>query len=116
MDLTVVLQGEVRLGSADGPELFGYPEDMLPTRTMDDTHFIFEFARSDTAAYLNPRVEYGPDMETWKPAVNGQDGVVIEVEDDGFGTDAHGAGIDKVTVKIPHGGETRMFCQLVVED
>ena len=92
-----------------------YHQDMLPTRILDDTYCIFEFARSDTAAYLNPSVEYCSDMSNWTRAVHGQNGVVIEVENDGFGTNAGGAGIDRITVKIPIGGMEQLFCQLVVE-
>ncbi len=85
----------------------------LPIQTRDDTYLIVEFARSDNATAMNPGIEYSIDMVEWILAIDGQGGVLIEIEDDGFGTDAFGDGIDKITVKIPHNGIDKMFFQLV---
>mgnify|MGYP003681100463 CR=1 FL=1 len=75
-----------------------YSEDTLPTQSADVTCLTTVFARSADAAYLNPTVEYDADMTNWNTAVHGENGVVIEVEDDAFGTDPSGVGIDKVNV------------------
>jgi len=89
--------------------------DKLPVKSLDDQYFITVFPRRADAAYLNPYLMFSTDLKNWSIAVNGQDGVIIEVEEDGFGQDATGVGIDKVTVKIPWAGHTGLFYRLTVE-
>ena len=79
----------------------------LPTVTVAAGFVDFVFRRTDVSSYLNPRAEYDTDLiGPWTPAVNGTAGVVITTQDDGFG-----AGIDRITVRIPVSGPT-LFVRL----
>ncbi len=92
-----------------------YLPSILPTQALDGTYMITEYGRSDRLGTISSALEYGTDMVNWTTAIDGEDGVIIEIEDDGFGFDAGGFGIDKVVVKIPYNDEFRFFYQLVVE-
>ncbi len=100
------------LGFALGASPIRFLPELLPTHTRDSDSLIVEYARSDQAGDYHLVIEYGSDVLGWNQAVHGESGVVIEVEDDGFGSDAFGAGIDRVRVHIPHSGQTNFFFRL----
>lgn len=87
---------------------------LAPTSTMDATHLIFVFRRTDVSVGSNPRVEYNTGLAgVWTTAVNGQPGatpVVISVVD--------GGATDTVTVRIPRAlasPGTKLFARLAVD-
>ncbi len=83
------------------------------TATRNATHIVFTFRRSDSAVLLAPYVEFGSNLTGWTRAVNGAGGVTVQVEDNFYGTDSRGVGIDRVTVSIPTSGLTpRVFVRL----
>ena len=69
---------------------------LLPTLTTDASYLNFVFNRSDASAAYDPYVQYGSTLASWTEAEAGVGGVIINEENDAFGT-----GIDRVTVKIP---------------
>ncbi|WP_367873494.1 beta strand repeat-containing protein [Luteolibacter sp. Populi] len=69
---------------------------LLPASTIDTTYLNVVYRRTDASLSYSPLVEYGSALAGWTTAVNGVNGVIITPEDDFFG-----AGIDRVTVKIP---------------
>ena len=87
--------------------------DRLRRQMADAVYSITEHGWSDRARALQPVVRFSTDMISWKEAIHGEDGVVIETLDDGFGRAADGSGIDRVTVKIPHRGGA-IFTKLVL--
>ncbi|MEO8617022.1 MAG: hypothetical protein ABI600_17915 [Luteolibacter sp.] len=83
---------------------------LLPEMTLDETYLRVSFRRNSDARYLNPAVEFDGDLQgTWSVAVNSQQGVVITVTSNGFGT-----GIDRVDVAIPRNlaVDRRLFARL----
>jgi autotransporter-associated beta strand protein len=69
---------------------------LLPTVASDSTYLRFTYRRSTLAASANPTVQYDVDLAgVWTPAVNGQNGVVINT------TAGIEPGIDRVEVLIP---------------
>ncbi|MEP4079845.1 phage tail protein [Haloferula sp.] len=95
------------------PQVAG--QAVLPFVTRDDTHMTFVFRRSraatvaEAANQLNTSVEYGSQLDTLQTATAGEEGVVIECQENGFGHD-----LDKVTVTIPHDGAEQFFARLRV--
>ena len=87
---------------------------LAPKMSRDTTHLILTFRRGDEAVTFDPVVEYGTRFTGLTKAAHGQNGVVITVDDDFFGTDFRGIGIDRVTVRIPHSAVTRLFARLAV--
>jgi fibronectin-binding autotransporter adhesin len=83
-------------GDPSGPGSGSYA--LLPTVAVDETFLSFSYRRTNEAAGDNPVVEYSTTLATggWIEAEPGVDGVTIS-EENGF----YGAGIDRVTVKIP---------------
>lgn len=83
-----------------------------PIATIDPTYLAFSFRRSGKAAADSPGVEYGSTLGGWTPAEAGVDGVIVDVEADFFG-----AGIDRVTVRIPRtlGSGSTLFARLTVD-
>jgi hypothetical protein len=78
----------------------GTDGDKIPTLSLGAGLVEFVFRRVDAAAYLNSRAEYDADLlGTWTTAVDGGAGVAVVIGNDGFG-----AGIDRVTVRIPIAG------------
>jgi fibronectin-binding autotransporter adhesin len=69
---------------------------LLPTITVDATHMVFTFRRTDASAPLNPFAEYGIALNGWTEAEAGVNGVTIS-EDNDF----YGGATDRVTVRIP---------------
>ena len=59
--------------------------------------FLVTFRRLDASIPARPIVEYSGDFFTYQPAVNGVNGVVITVIDDGFDV-----GVDQVEVFLPN--------------
>ena len=71
--------------------------DKAPTLTRDGDTVVFVFRRADAAADLNPGAQFSTNQfVSWTPAVNGTAGVTVTSENDAFG-----AGIDRVTVRLP---------------
>jgi hypothetical protein len=117
------LQGSDRLANADPDRdripnslefvLGGKPSgtgadstSLLPQVTVDSTWVNFVFRRADVASTAGAYVQFGTAPENWTRAENGVGNVQITTIDDGFG-----AGVDRVTVKIPRTGG-RMFVRL----
>ena len=101
-------------GDPSGPNSNSNP--LLPTVTVDATYMNFTFRRTDESLAYNPRVQYGTGLATWTDAVNGLPGgaPVVIVTDDDF----HGAGIDRVTVRVPKAlaaPGTKLFGRLTVD-
>lgn len=90
---------------------------LLPVITVDATYMTIVFRRTDESATYNPHVQYSTALAPggWTDAVNGQPGatpVVITTDNDFFG-----AGIDRVTVKVPRalqGPGAKLFGRLFV--
>lgn len=78
----------------------------LPTITVTGSDLVFEFRRTDISASSNPVAQVSSDLSTgsWSDVTTG-----ISVDDDFFGS-----GIDRVTVTIPRGANSRMFARLSV--
>ncbi len=93
-------------GVPSGPDSDSNP--LLIAPVTDATYLIHQFRRTADSAPFDPYVEYGSDLVGWTKAVDGQDGVVIEVAE---GTP------DLVTVKIPKAlaGGAKLFSRLAVE-
>ncbi len=86
---------------------------LLPEIEVSDTHLNFVFRRTVESIPSSPYVEYGNDLEGWTPAENGVNGVIIEDPE----VDAYGAGIDRITVRIPRSlatPENKLFARLGV--
>ncbi len=84
------------------------------TYAMDETHLTFIYARSDSALALDPRFEISKDHDHWNEVYHALEGATITVDDDGYGQDANGIGIDKVTVRMPMNDRERLFARLTV--
>ena len=87
---------------------------LLIPPTVDATYLTYTFRRTSASAAYNPGVEYGSNLTGWTPAVAGEPAltpVLITVAANDFG-----AGIDRVTVKIPLALATggKMFARLQV--
>jgi hypothetical protein len=71
-----------------------------PTYSLNASHFVHESRRSDASnvpqGYVGS-VYYSTDLLTWTEAVNGVNGIII-----GDLNDFYAAGVDKVTVQLPH--------------
>ena len=83
-----------------------------PTLTEVDGGFLFTFRRTDDSAPDDPGVEYDTDLiGEFTPAIDGVEGVTINVIDDGFE-----AGIDQVEVFLPDSlaVDGRLFARLTV--
>jgi hypothetical protein len=85
---------------------------LLPTGAMDGAYLVFRFRRADSASYLDTTVDYGMDLVSWAPAVDGVDGVEIREIDDGYAP-----GIDRVDVRFPSALAVygSLFARLVVQ-
>jgi len=71
--------------------------DKAPTVTRDGEAVSFVFRRTDASVELSPAAQFSTNQfGAWTTAVNGTGGVTVMSEGDAFG-----AGIDRVTVKIP---------------
>ena len=89
----------------------------LPTVTVDATYLNFAFRRTDEsltlAAAQQPYVQYGANLSGWTTAVAGSPaGTPIVITTD---NDFYGAGIDRVTVKVPRAlaaPGTKLFARL----
>ena len=82
---------------------------LLPTaETGPGGALVFTFRRADASAYLNPRVQFGTDLDGWETAVDGEGGVTVAETDDGFGP-----GVDRVVVTVPAPAGGRLFARLV---
>lgn len=87
----------------------------LPTLSADGTYLNYVFRRADQSISSNPIVQYGSALAGWTTAITGQpvDSPVLTLVDDDF----FGAGVDRVTVRIPRtlATEARLFARLKVE-
>lgn len=86
---------------------------LLPVITSDATYLTFTFRRTDEAAAFGPLVQYSTSLGTWEEAQSGEDGVIVEETNNGFG-----AGIDRVSVKIPRtlaAPGSKLFARLMIE-
>ncbi|MGC4013476.1 MAG: autotransporter-associated beta strand repeat-containing protein [Luteolibacter sp.] len=84
---------------------------LLPTVAMDENYLLFTYRLTDEATYLQPYVEYGSGLSGWTRAQDGTSGVIITVQQNGFGN-----GVDSVLVKIPRSlaTDSRFFARLGV--
>jgi autotransporter-associated beta strand protein len=69
---------------------------LAPTIASDSTYLNFVFRRTDESASTVPFVQYGSTLSGWTAAANGVNGVIVQTDND-----FHGAGTDRVTVRIP---------------
>ena len=69
---------------------------LLNPPALDGTYLIYTFRRTISSVSYNPGVEYGTNLQSWTPAQNGVNGVIVTVE-----PDFYEPGIDRVTVKMP---------------
>ncbi len=85
---------------------------LLPTLSTDATYLNFVFRRTDDSASYDPFVEYGSTLAGWTAAEAGVNGVIVNEDDDFFGTD-----IDRVTVRIPRALATgsKLFARLRID-
>ncbi|MEO5916325.1 MAG: autotransporter-associated beta strand repeat-containing protein [Luteolibacter sp.] len=81
-------------GDPSGPN--SDSNSLLQPATVDGTYMNYVFRRTTESAGYTPFVEYSTALASWAKAVAGINGVLI-VEDPAF----YGAGIDRVTVRIP---------------
>jgi fibronectin-binding autotransporter adhesin len=101
-------------GDPSGPD--SNSAALLPTvDNTDATYVDFVFRRTDDSAGSDPYVEYGSDLAGWTPAEPGEpvaNPVVIDETDDFYG-----AGIDRVTVRLPRALATgsKLFARLRVD-
>ena len=87
----------------------------LPTTTKDQTYLNVTYRRNDATLSWQPRLEYSTDLVNWTTATDGVDGVIIESDDDFYGIDSQGNGIDRVRVRLPHNDETNVFTRLAID-
>lgn len=84
----------------------------LPSITTDATALHFTYRRTAASVgVVSPVVQYGSTLTGWTNAVDGVNGVTVQVVTDGFGT-----GVDRVTVNIPLtlGSGGKLFARLTV--
>jgi hexosaminidase len=79
----------------------------LPKAAREGDEFVFTFNRNPEAAYLNPTVEFSPNLQLWTPAVDPTN-ATIEVTPAGES--------DEVKVKIPLAGRDTLFARLKATD
>lgn len=71
--------------------------DKVPTLTRDGEAVVFVFRQTNESTELAPAAQFTTtQFSSWATAVNGTAGVTVTTE-----TDGAGAGIDRVTVRIP---------------
>jgi len=83
----------------------------LPAITTDATMLHFTYRRTAASVgVVSPVVQYGSNLIGWTSAVDGTNGVTVQVVTDGFGT-----GVDRVTVNIPLtlGSGGKLFARLI---
>ncbi len=97
-------------GDPSGPD--SDSNALLPTLTTDPNYLNFVFRRTDAAAAHDPYVEYGSSLSGWTEAEAGVSGVIVSEDNEFFG-----AGIDRVTVKIPRtlAVGSKLFARLRVD-
>jgi len=86
---------------------------LLPVSSVDDTYLNFVFRRTLASATFQPGVEYGSNLDDdWTLAVNGENGVVIQVD-----LAFYGPGVDRVTTRIPRAlaNGSKLFARLRVD-
>jgi autotransporter-associated beta strand protein len=98
-------------GDPSGPD--SNSSALLPTIDISDPVYVdFVFRRTDEAAESEHYVQYGSDLAGWTTAEPGEpvEGPVVITETDDF----YGAGIDRVTVRIPRAlaEGSKMFARL----
>jgi autotransporter-associated beta strand protein len=69
---------------------------LLPTAVLNGDFLDFTFRRTVASAVFNPYVQYGSTLTGWTTAVNGQNGVIIEVDEV-----QPESGVDLITIRIP---------------
>ncbi|MCU0795628.1 MAG: autotransporter-associated beta strand repeat-containing protein [Akkermansiaceae bacterium] len=87
---------------------------IAPTGVEDGSELVFRYRRTDlslTEPGILMGVQYGSDLSGWTTAQDGVNGVTVVVTDD-----FHGAGIDRVEVRIPKtlAVNDRLFARLRV--
>ncbi|MGB6222116.1 beta strand repeat-containing protein [Haloferula sp.] len=87
---------------------------LAPTSTQTESGLEFVFRRTDLAnddPATTIVVQYGSTLSGWTTAVDGEAGVTITVDEDGFGE-----GVDRVTVSLPTSleAEGKLFARLFV--
>lgn len=109
---------EFVISSAPNPLQADYNSaGLLPKVSTDANYLIIVYRRADiSVAEANPRIQYSTNLQLWSNAVHGTAGVIVTVENNAFGLDVMGSGIDRVTVKIPRslGGSGPLFARLAV--
>ncbi|MCW1925772.1 autotransporter-associated beta strand repeat-containing protein [Luteolibacter arcticus] len=85
---------------------------LLPTLSVNATHLIFVFRRTEDSEAFDPFVQYGSTLTGWTPAQDGSNGVEID-EDPNF----YPNNTDRVTVTIPRppASTGKLFARLKVE-
>jgi autotransporter-associated beta strand protein len=88
---------------------------LLEPVALDAEYLTYVFRRTDAAAAYDPYVEYGSTLSGWTEATAGEPVLtpVLINEDNNF----YGAGIDRVTVRIPRAlaTGTKLFARLRVD-
>jgi autotransporter-associated beta strand protein len=80
----------------------------LPTGTLAGDNLVFSFDRVDAASILACIIQYGPDLDDWSEALDGVDGISIDIN--------HNGPAARFTATIPTSlvPATRMFVRLKV--
>jgi sucrose-6-phosphate hydrolase SacC (GH32 family) len=79
---------------------------LLPTATGSGDHWVFTYRRTHEAAFLNPVVEFGTDLQgSWTSAADPLNSTIAVTP---------GPTEDTLTVTIPKAGNVRMFARLRV--
>ena len=78
----------------------------LPRMSVSGDSVTFTYTRMHAADAMNPVVQFSTGLQTWKDAVNGEDGTVI--------TTTAGADSDTVEVSLPKNGAGTLFARLKV--
>lgn len=78
--------------------------------------FVLEYPRSDRAQHLAGTLMFATILKpaNWIPLVPGANGATVETEDNGFGNDFGGLGIDRVTVRFPPNAP-RIFSRIEIQ-
>lgn len=78
-------------------------------------YLLFTFRRTDLSvtAAVTSGAQYGTDLSNWTTAVDGVDGVVVQV-DDNFSFVPASPNTDRVRVYVPRGSNTKLFGRLNV--
>ena len=101
---------EFVLGGEPNPANPGWPsQQLLPAFRLESDQMVYVFRRTRASAGSVVEVEHSDDLTLWTKAVDGMDGVSVQVE-----PDAEGRGIDRVSVRIPRLDGSHHFLRWLV--